>query len=720
MADDYQESNHIRLAVVGVICLALFSSLFARLYYLQVIDHQTYQEVSQAVHTRTKQEEAPRGRILDRNGNLLVGNETIVVVGIDKEVARGAGLGNGEGSDTKAQVEKRTAIFTDLALIMSRLDQPTKVIDLETLYTDRRYGPNDFIPVASDDVRIELQAYLIERQDEFPGISVRSRTVRAYPYGTRAAHILGYVGRVNETELASELITKQGTIDNPASEDAKPYAPSDQIGKAGVERTMEEYLRGKPGITTIQVDARGQRIGTIKEPELTQGEDVWLTIDINLQAYLEDQLEATVLSRRGQVKDCKPACNSHEGAAVIIDPRNGQVLAMASYPTYDPARLVNGISTETWDELNSKANYEPMLNRATSELFAPGSTYKLVSTLAGLNSGIITADEVYNDRGKYTLEDCTGKCTFQNAGAVPLGSVNMQSAITKSSDTYYYRMADLLWQRRGEVGETPIQDVASQFGFGERTGIQVTTESRGRIGTPEWLRNAYDSNPGAFDHRDWTRGDNLNSSIGQGVTDVTPIQLANAYAAFANGGTVYRAQIVAKVTRPKSLAGETTDVANAELVKTFEPEVISNVTFPSLRDYQIMYAGFQGVPISGTARDSHSTFRPAWPVAGKTGTAQVNGKADTSLFAGWGPADGLSPATHAIASIIPEGGFGDAASGALTMKLFKAISEQTIPIAAFTPIAQAAAGPTTDVTSLTTTTTTIPLATGEPPIGGGE
>lgn len=721
MVEDESQTSPIRLAVVGVICLALFSSLFVRLYYLQIIDHQTYQEVSQAVHTRTKHEQAPRGRILDRNGKVLVTNETVVVVGIDKEVARSEGLGNGEGSDSTEQVDKRTEVFTRFARVMNRLGQPVKVVELETLYTDRRYGPNDFIPVASDDIKPELQALLIERSSEYPGIAVKSRSVRSYPYGTRAAHLLGYVGRINDTEMKSERVIRQGTPDAPASPDAKPYALSDEIGKAGVERTMEEYLRGKPGITTIQVDARGQRIGTLKEPEFEPGEDVWLTIDIDVQAALEDELRSTVLSRRGQITGCNPACNAQEGAAVVLDPGSGEIIASASYPTYDPAELVNGISTETWERLNSKENHEPMLNRVTSQLYAPGSTYKLISTIAGLRTGVITADFVWQDRGKYTIENCKFNCVRQNAGAARLGALTMQRAISQSSDTYYYRMADVMWQRRGELGEQPIQDVAFEFGLGAKTGVQLPSESAGRIGTPEWLRNTYDANPEAFDHRDWTVGDNVNASIGQGMTDVTALQLANAYAAFANRGTVFQTQIVKQVTKAKTLAGAANDITNVEVVKHFSPATLGSIEWPSLNDYTVMFNGFRDAVMSGsgTANDSYKTWTPAWPVAGKTGTAQVSKKADTSLFVGWGPAALETPAEYVMASIIPEGGFGDAASGALTMRMLKMLSERSWPEAFFTPPAQAAAGPQTEVdATATTTTTTIPIADSEPPIPG--
>ena len=241
---------------------------------------------------------------------------------------------------------------------------------------------------------------------------------------------------------------------------------------------------------------------------------------------------------------------------------------MASFPTFDPSLLVNGISTDLWERLNSKETNKPMLNRAMAEAYAPGSTFKLVSTHAALAKGVITPEEVYVDRGGYHLEGCTGgKCDFYNAGKERLGSVNLQRALTVSSDTYYYRLGDLLWRGRAQYGDAAIQDSAKLFGFGQQTGIDLPSESPGLIGTPSWLADVYAKNPKLWDHGDWKVGDSLNVAIGQGLVAVTPLQLANAYATFANGGTRYVPQIALRVTRPKSLAKEAVDLTNVKLVE---------------------------------------------------------------------------------------------------------------------------------------------------------
>ncbi len=713
--DRAENGSPLRLAVIGVVCVALFASLFVRLYYLQVIDHKEFEVQSKRVHLRTKHEEGPRGRILDRNGNVLVDNKISVVVGIDKEIARGAGLGDGDVNDSDKELVKRKKVFQRLAGVLTAQGLPTKVTTIETLYTDVRYGPNDFIPIQDEGVGEPLKAYLAEHHTEFPGVVAKSRTVRVYPYGNLAAHLLGYVGQITEKELQLDDVKSQGTTAKPASKDAKPYALDDQIGKSGVERTYEKYLRGKPGDTVIQVDARGKSIGIVEEPQLAQGDDVWLSIDINLQALTEQRLRDQIASRNPGAKDCNPACNAKDGAAVLLDPVNGEVLAMASYPTFDPSELVNGISTDLWERLNSKETGKPMLNRAMNETYAPGSTFKLVTTLAGLRTGVIQPLEVYQDRGVYKLEGCNGgKCEFQNAGREPLGGVNLQAAITKSSDTYYFRVGDVLWRNRAQFGETPIQDAAKDFGFGQKTGINLPSESAGVIATPEWLKQVYDKNPKLWDHRQWTVGDNLNTALGQGMVAVTPLQLANAYATFANGGTRYVPQIALRVTRPKSLAQPIVDLNNVKLVKTFEPQVAERVEFPTPEDYAIVYQGLAAVTINGTAADAFDDIPTAWPMAGKTGTAQVKNKADTSLFAGWGPGDGVSLPKYAMVSIIPEGGFGAGGSAPVVFSVLQALSRGTVP--PVTPAPREAEASGTPVAVTTTTIAPIEIATTEPPV----
>ena len=676
-------TSHIRLSIVGIVCVSLFASLFVRLWYLQMIDEHDYKVAAEAIHLRTIHEQGPRGRILDRKGRVLVDNQVSRVVGLDHRVMR-----RFEGSDPAVKREAgamsdRKELFGRVAIMLSSFGHRTKAPEIERLFSDKRYGPNDFVPIV-DEVSEELEIYLAEHHDEFPGIDVKRRSIRTYPYGRTAAHLLGYVGRINERELAEREATL-GTPKDPRSPESKTYGPEDEMGKNGIERSFEDDLRGNPGDTVIQVDARGAYIRTNRQPRLSPGNDVWLTLDIDLQRLAEAQLANWVAARNPSVAcDRTTACNAKEGAVVVTDPQTGSVLAMASYPTYDPAELVNGISTDLWKTLTDDARGKPMFNRALSGTFAPGSTFKLFTAHAALEKGFVTRDFVYQDTGSYKLEGCgAGKCEFSNAGKAKNYATNMVKALTVSSDTYFYRIGDQMWRGRDHFGPTAVQDSAFAFGLGERTGIDLPSEGAGRIGTPDWLANAYEQSPKAFDHGVWRVGDSLNVAIGQGLVDVTPIQLVNAYATFANGGTRYVPRIVSMITRPKDMAKPVVDLKNVKVIREMKPKVGSKVTFTDPGNYLAVYQGLQGVTqkASGTAGSAFEDTPTAWPMAGKTGTAQVSRKADTSIFVGFGPADGVRPAEYAITAIIPGGGFGADAAAPLALSILKPLSENAVPAA---------------------------------------
>ena len=681
-----------RLTIVGIVCMSLFATLFARLWYLQAIRTDEVVKSTRALHIRTLHSEGPRGRILDRNGKVIVDNEIVRVIGIDKQQARKRGLGDGDPrtEDTDEEVATRNAEFKELAGVLTEFGFPTKFTTIEELFNDVRYGPNDFVAVIGRGVPEDLEIYLGERRDEYPGVEVRVRTVRTYPYGELAAHILGYVGRITDTELKAK-VEEQGEPGAPRSAAAKPYGIEDEIGKSGIERSFEEYLRAVPGDERIQVNAKGQKIATLRRAELQPGDDVWLTIDLDLQRFAEQQLANWVRSRRGAIKGCDPRpCDAQEGSVVVIDPRNGDVLAMASYPTFDPSLLVNGISTDLWNQMTT--GLKPMLNRATSEAYAPGSTFKLVTSLAALKTGFITPQTTIQDNGTYRIENCRDmRCTRSNAGKAKYGTVDLQKALTVSSDVFYYRIGDQLWVNNGTFGPSPIQDMANEFGFGQQSGIELPTESPGLIGTPKFLAAAYDKNPKAWDHREWTTGDNLNVSIGQGLVAVTPLQLSNAYATFANGGTRYVPNIATRVTRRIDLLNPSDGPENTQVVKTFLPKVAAKVDLSNLEHYLTMFRGLLGVTQrgNGTAEEAFNASPTEWPMAGKTGTAEVTKKspatgtfekvADTSIFVGWGPAELGTPATYAVSAIIPQAGFGADAAAPLAFSILRPASKGTLP-----------------------------------------
>jgi len=666
-----RDTSAARLAMVGIVCISLFASLLVRLWYLQVVDESGFQVAADSINLRVIHNEGPRGRILDRNGKVLVDNETSIVVSIDR-----AKLKDLTEDERKGHFDRLAQVLTEFGF---QIQSPV----IQKRYNDKRYGPLELVPVQSG-VTPEVELYLAEHHEEFPGVVVKRRTVRSYPYGKLAAHIVGYVGQINDQELAAKKeadLTPDDSGRSRASRDHKTYAGGDEIGKSGVERTAEDELRGVPDDQVIQVDARGDYVRTVEEGEPRPGDDVWLTIDIDLQAQAEALLSQRLDEIRRGHQDGLPT-RAPQGSVVVIDPRNGDLVAMASFPSYDPSDLVNGIDTALWEHLNDPAAGRPFFNWALQGTYAPGSTFKLFSGTAALESGLLGAgDRTYNDRGFYRVGRCnTGKCEFQNAGRTPYGIVDISKAITVSSDAFFYWVGDALWQNRESAGETLIQDTAARYGLGDKTGVDLPGEAAGRLPTPEWLRNAHKNYPDAFKRGEWYTGDNLNTAIGQGDVLTTPLQLADAYATFANRGIRYKPQIIDKVTRPKDVGADPADPDNYDLVRTVEPEQKGEVTFTG-DHYDRLLRGLTGVVMSpgGTAHRSWTGSQTAWPMAGKTGTAQVKGKADTSLFVAFGPVlPGVAP-EYAISVVIPEAGFGSEVSAPLAFRIMKPVSEGGLP-----------------------------------------
>jgi penicillin-binding protein 2 len=355
---------------------------------------------------------------------------------------------------------------------------------------------------------------------------------------------------------------------------------------------------------------------------------------------------------------------------------------MASYPTYDPSLLVNGIDSDTWKALTDKGAGQPLFNWALQGAYAPGSTFKLFTSTAALQSGFLRpGHDHFNDNGSYKVQNCKGdRCSFHNAGGETHGTVDVTRALTVSSDTFYYWVGDSLWNGRGIFGQTPIQDWAAKYGIGSKTGVALPGEAAGRLPTPDLLKQEHDANPKAFPRSTWFAGDNLNTAVGQGDDLVTPLQLVNAYATFANGGTRYTPLVVSKVTRPKDVGLNPADPSNYSVVRTSQPVPVGHVDFTG-DTYAKILAGLNGVVQSGegTAHGAWSGSKTAWPMAGKTGTAQVNNKADTSVFVAFGPTSPGAQPTYAIDVVIPEAGFGADFAAPLAFGIMKPVSENTLP-----------------------------------------
>ncbi|MCB0993508.1 MAG: penicillin-binding protein 2 [Acidimicrobiales bacterium] len=658
------QNSRTRLGILGVVALGLFAAMFTRLWYLQVLSEKEFEVQAETNRTREVHLSAPRGRILDVNGLVLVENRPSIVVTVDKGYF--FDQTNGDGRDE---------IYLRLARQMSRSGRLTKVAEIRESVEDPKYGPFDQVPVVAD-VTEAFQIWLAERNTEFPGFSTEITTVRHYPYGTVAAHLLGYVGPITAEELTA------------FANKPKTYHPNDEVGKAGVERFFEDELRGTPGVRKVEVDAAGDLIGILSETDPVAGHDIQLTLDLRVQIAAEQALVQGLEQARLQIPKnpgFDPEYRAPAGGITILDPNNGAVIAMASYPTYDPSEFVGGISQERFDELIDPANFSPFNNRATAGNYAPGSTFKPFTAYAALDTGLIgprgmvSVDQTINDTGTYVVPGCSGEaCEFSNAGKTPYGAVDLRTALTVSSDVYFYMLADG-FDRRAGFSQTGIQEGASLFGFGQASGVDLPNESAGLLLTPQLKEQLVAANPGVYLDEPWRTGDTINVAIGQGGVEATPLQIANAFATFANGGTRYAPSVAAAVLDPVTGAP----------IRTFEPRVQERVYLPD-RFRQPIFDGLLGVATTpdtldqqgGTAFEAFEGFPlDQFSVAGKTGTSEkldTDGTklADFALFAAFAPA--YDP-QYAVAVVMEEAGFGGEVAAPVIRQIFQQIVDDTLP-----------------------------------------
>jgi penicillin-binding protein 2 len=616
------ESPRLRLGVVGIIVISLFAALLARLWYLQVLAAPSYRVQADVNRVRTVYTEAPRGRILDRQGRVIV----------DNRVSDAIVVSRGELGKHSAEVLPKLSTLLNVALP-----------DLQRRVDDKRYSQFKPVPVA-EDVPKTMIIYIREHQADFPGVSGVQLTERSYPNGSLAAHLLGWVGEINGGELAT--LKKKG------------YREGDSIGKSGIEKVYEDDLRGKPQVERLEVDSKGRVLRPLGTEPAVQGHDVQLTMDLDIQKLAEDSLAQGLQVARGTYdKSSAKRFTAPGGAAVVLDPKDGSVLALASNPTYDPSIFVNGIKPEAFAQLQDPASSFPLNNRALQGQYAPGSTFKLVTSLAALTKGIIDPNFTLDDGGKIKI----GNRIFKNAGGEANGRVNLTRALTVSSDVFFYNLGNQFWNQRSQFGDA-IQDMARQLGMGKRTGIALPFEANGRIPDPETRKKLHDQNPRAFPNGKWFAGDNVNLAIGQGEMLVTPLQLANAYATFANGGTVWAPRVGASIRNQ-----------TGEKLRDIPAQALHKVDIPP-QIYGPILQGLEGVTSDprGTAVGAFGGFpQSTFPVAGKTGTAQAGNKQDTSLFVSFAPA---TDPQYVVGAVMEESGFGASAAAPVTRRILDVLA----------------------------------------------
>ncbi len=622
-----------RLGVLAFVAISMFAALGGRLYFLQVMTGEQFEAEVAGNRVREIYTEAPRGRILDRQGRVLAGRRQSLVVTIDWTTLR------------ELEEERRAEVFEDVAMELSDAGIKLKASRIEETYLraiDTTVKPT----VVADDIGEELWVRIGEA--DLPGVDVERRWVRTYPYGSIAAHIIGYTGAVRDAERATELNL----------ESDKTYFAGDQLGVAGLERSYEDVLRGTPELTRVEVDAQNRVVRTLEVvQEAIPGSDVTLSLDIDLQ-YAAEQILVDELARarRRQPDGTNSLPQVADGGSLVALNVDGSVLAMASAPSFDPRDFIFGISSGLWNELSERSD-QPLLDRAVRGLYPPGSTFKPFVAYAGLETGARDQYETWIDEGVYTLTSCLDPsnrdagCTKRNAGGAVLGPVQLREAIERSSDTYFYSLGELLWVQQDTYGRTAIQDVATRFGFGESPRIDLPSQTSGVMPTPEQRIETWG------EEFKWFPGDNTNIAIGQGDVNVSPLQLANAYAMLANGGTRYEPRLGSSIVAADGSVTEVPPVVAAD--ERLDPTYLAALNDGMAAVVDPSLGTGRGTAVSAFAGYPHAEHR----VVGKTGTAQVTRKADFALFASYAP---FPNPQYAVVAILEQAGFGgDAAAPAV-------------------------------------------------------
>lgn len=586
-----RSSEHLenRLVVLSGVVLVVLIILFIRLWYLQVLASDHYQRLAESNRLRVIPIPAERGIIYDRDGEILVQNRSSLQLVIPPD------------AQVRPDVLQRVAEVLGLPYA-----------DIQRKVAEHKAKP-PFLPVVlADDISVERATFFRERQADYPGVQLMERFVRDYPEHRTGAHLLGYLGEISAAEL--ELA------------EFKAYRAGATVGKTGVEASYEGELAGLNGEERVEVDAMGRPLGTVAGKEPRAGGSLVLTVDLTAQKAAEEALEQAVRDARSRGYE-----NAAAGAAVVLDPNNGDVLALASYPDYDPAAFIGGISETQWEKLNDKRSEFPLQNRAVSGVFAPGSTFKPVVAVGGLAEGLIANDSIVECKGKWIgMGKKWAKMDWKKNGH---GSVGLGTGIAQSCDIYFYEVGHRFYKQRHEN----LQKWARKFGLGRLSGIDLPSETEGRVPDAAWKKAWNKDRP---QNQMWLPGDTVNVAIGQGDLLASPLQMAVAFAAIGNGGTLYRPHVVDKIVD-----------ASGGVVREIKPEITSTVE--AARALRLVRNGLSRAATDGTARTAFAGF--PLPVAGKTGTSQVAKKDDFSWFVMYAPAERPK---YVVAVVVEQGGHG--------------------------------------------------------------
>ena len=644
--------------------------LIIRLFNLQIVHGAEYREESNTRLTRETTVEAARGAILDRSGTTLVSSNMTFSLELYKTKIDNNGLNTSilniiqvlekydisypdslpitvnpysytvsddtlakwkksNKIDENATAEEAFAKLKDKYEITNtnNIDEIRKIMRIRYEITQQGYSSTKAITLAKGLPR-EAVAEFSESSSKFPGINIIVDPARNYTSGTLAAHILGYASRINSEEYEARKDT---------------YTQNDIIGKTGIEAVFEEFLKGKNGTKQIDMDVDGTITGEYTSKEAVAGSDIVLTIDSNLQKVTEEALEANIqkISSGGFGK----RYDAKAGACVVMNVNSGEILAMASYPTYNPADFVGGISTENWNKYNNDEAH-PLVDKAIQSSYSPGSTFKMITAIAGLESGVINTNTTINDTGRYTkYRDYQPVCWYYTDYHRGHGALNVSGAIEKSCNFFFYETGD-------RMGIDTLAKYAKYFGLGTKTGVELQSETSGQLASKETkskLRpNSSDGN--------WNPGDTLQASIGQGDNEFSPVQMAKYISMLANGGHKIDPTII------KTIRNANGSESSREDIKKFVNNKLG-IQEEETEDLQIQQKNLDAVlkGMESVTQDSEGTAYVRFKdfgisVGGKTGSAEAPGNKVNAWFVGFAPFENPE---IAIVVMVENGGHGN-------------------------------------------------------------
>ncbi|SEJ51283.1 penicillin-binding protein 2 [Propionispira arboris] len=580
-----------RLMIVQWIVVSIIFLLLGRVAFLQIITGQYYEGLSETNRIRTVSIEAPRGKFLDENGSLLVSNRPSFVVS--------AWLFPRNISADEIQ-RLADILHMDSLEIQEKIQQPHSL---------------PFLPVKiKEDVDLTTITQIEAKKEEFPQIVIKTEPIRNYLYGNFAAQIFGYTGEISQNELAK----------NPTE-----YKSGDLIGKLGLEKTYDAYIRGKAGADRVEVDAGGQMVKLLHRVLPVPGNNLFLTIDASVQKAAEEAVDTQLKLLQTQHKT-----KAQAAAVVVMNPNTGAIIAMVSKPDFNPNLFNGGISKKAWDVIINNP-FNPIENRAISGEYSPGSTFKIVTGTAALELGKVTTEEKILDTGKHWL------IPKGNADGEALGWISFQEALAKSDNVYFYEMGN-------RVGIDNLARYAYLYGLGKPTGIDLTGEASGIVASQEYKQKIYDE--------PWYLAETFDAAIGQGFQLVTPIQIAMLMSQIANGGDRYKPFLVDKIVSDQG-----------EIVKQFSPEKTGQISIQPSTLTAIRNALHDVAMSGGTASTVFQGF--PIPIASKTGTVENSRGDDHGWFVAYAPFD--KPEV-VVAVLVEHGGYGTASAAPIVRKILEA------------------------------------------------